>query len=69
MKIYKGEMIMQIAVCDDCMEDVLSLKKFLEGHEVSVYSDADSPVSYTHLDVYKRQVYGRTCRRGMAADI
>lgn len=33
---------MQIAVCDDCMEDVLSLKKFLEGHEVSVYSDADS---------------------------
>lgn len=42
MKIYKGEMIMQIAVCDDCMEDVLSLKKFLEGHEVSVYSDADS---------------------------
>ena len=70
MKIYKGEMIMQIAVCDDCMDDVLSLKKFLEGHEVSVYSDADSlladidnkriqydlyPVSYTHLDVYKRQ--------------
>lgn len=33
---------MQIAVCDDCMEDVLSLKKLLEGHKVSVYSDADS---------------------------
>lgn len=33
---------MQIAVCDDCMEDVLSLKKLLEGHEVIVYSDADS---------------------------
>ena len=33
---------MQIAVCDDCMEDVLALKKFLEGHEVRVYSDADS---------------------------
>lgn len=42
MKVYKGEMIMQIAVCDDCMEDVLSLKKLLEGHKVSVYSDADS---------------------------
>ncbi len=33
---------MRIAVCDDCMEDALILKKFLEGHEVSVYSDADS---------------------------
>ncbi len=33
---------MRIAVCDDCMEDALSLKKCLAGHEVSVYSDADS---------------------------
>lgn len=33
---------MQIAVCDDCMEDALSLKNFMESHEVSVYSDADS---------------------------
>ncbi len=33
---------MRIAVCDDCMDDALSIKKFLEGHEVSIYSDADS---------------------------
>lgn len=33
---------MRIAVCDDCMEDALSLKKFLGGHEVRVYSDSDS---------------------------
>jgi len=33
---------MRIAVCDDCREDVLSLKKFLEKHEVSVFSDAGS---------------------------
>ncbi len=33
---------MRIAVCDDCMEDALSLQRFLGGHEVRVYSDADS---------------------------
>ena len=33
---------MRIAVCDDCMEDALSLKNDLEGQEVSIYSDAES---------------------------
>lgn len=33
---------MRIAICDDCMEDAESLKKCLEGNEVSVYSGADS---------------------------
>lgn len=33
---------MRIAVCDDCMEDALSLKRFLGGHEAKVYSDTDS---------------------------
>lgn len=33
---------MRIAVCDDCMEDALSLKKFLGGQEVSIYSNAES---------------------------
>lgn len=33
---------MRIAVCDDCMEDALSLKKFLVGQEVSIYSNAES---------------------------
>ena len=32
---------MRIAVCDDCQEDALSLKKFLGGHEVKVYSGAE----------------------------
>lgn len=36
---------MRIAVCDDCMEDALLLKKYLAGHEVSVYSDAESLLS------------------------
>lgn len=33
---------MRIAICDDCMEDVRTLKSFLDRHEVRVYSDADS---------------------------
>lgn len=33
---------MRIAVCDDCMEDALSLKDYLDGQEVSIYSDAES---------------------------
>lgn len=33
---------MRIAVCDDCREDTLTLQRSLTGHEVSVYSSADS---------------------------
>lgn len=33
---------MRIAVCDDHLEDALSLKTFLDGQEVSIYSDAES---------------------------
>ena len=33
---------MRIAVCDDCMEDALTLKKFLGKQEVSIYSDGES---------------------------
>ncbi|MCM1262788.1 MAG: LytTR family DNA-binding domain-containing protein [Butyrivibrio sp.] len=36
---------MRIAVCDDCAEDALFLKKCLSGHEVNVYSGADSLLS------------------------
>ncbi len=32
---------MRIAICDDCMEDIRTLKSFLGRHEVSVYSGAD----------------------------
>lgn len=33
---------MKIAVCDDCMEDALSLNRFLGQHEVQTYLDAGS---------------------------
>ncbi len=33
---------MRIAVCDDCREDALSLKKLLRGQDVSIYSDTES---------------------------
>ena len=33
---------MKIAIYDDSREDVLALKAFLGGHDVKVYSDADS---------------------------
>lgn len=33
---------MRIAVCDDCMEDAMLLKRLLGGHEVRVYADAGS---------------------------
>ena len=70
MKIYKGEMIMQIAVCDDCMDDVLSLKKFLEGHEVSVYSDADSLLAdidnkRIQYDLYLMDIYMEESMNGL----
>mgnify|MGYP002537830366 FL=1 len=61
---------MQIAVCDDCMEDVLSLKKFLEGHEVSVYSDADSLLAdidnkRIQYDLYLMDIYMEESMNGL----
>ncbi len=43
---------MRIAVCDDCMEDALSLKKLLEGHEVSMYSGAE----YLLADIENKKI-------------
>ncbi len=43
---------MRIAVCDDSKEDALYLKKYLEGHEVSVYEDADSLLA----DIEKKRI-------------
>ena len=61
---------MQIAVCDDCMEDVLPLKKFLEGHEVSVYSDADSLLAdidnkRIQYDLYLLDIYMEESMNGL----
>lgn len=33
---------MRIAVCDDCMEDALALKRYAGGQEVGIYFDAES---------------------------
>lgn len=38
-------MPVRIAICDDCMEDIMSVKKYLEGQAVSIYFDADSLLS------------------------
>lgn len=46
-------MFMKIAVCDDCLEDVLYLKSLLTGHNVMTYSDAGSLL--TDLEDRNRQ--------------
>lgn len=33
---------MRIAICDDCMKDAQSIKKYLDGQEVSIYFNAES---------------------------
>ena len=33
---------MRIAVCDDCIKDALSVKKYLDGQDVSIYSSGES---------------------------
>ncbi len=38
----RGGISMRIAVCDDCAEDALTLQRYLAGHELSVYSNAES---------------------------
>ena len=38
---------------------VLFMKRVMETTEISVITDEIDPVSYTHLDVYKRQLYDR----------
>lgn len=50
-------MLMRIAVCDDCMEDTLILKKYLAGHEVSVYSDAESLLSDVEMQNKRFDLY------------
>lgn len=43
---------MRIAICDDCREDALALKRLLGGREAAVYADAESLLS----DVEGKQV-------------
>ena len=53
---------MRIAICDDCREDVLAIKKFLYGHEVRLYYDAESLISDmeqsgVYYDLYLLDIY------------
>ncbi|MBD5515588.1 MAG: hypothetical protein HDR06_13365 [Lachnospiraceae bacterium] len=48
---------MRIAVCDDCMEDALSLKKILMGQEVSLYSDAESLLADVEVNNKQYDLY------------
>ncbi len=48
---------MQIAICDDCMEDARYLKKLLAGHEVSIYSNGNSLLQDIEDKKYKYDLY------------
>ena len=65
---------MRIAICDDEKKLRNSLRRVLEtqlqldgvDYEIQEYECGEDPVSYTHLDVYKRQWAGSEgeCRPG-----
>lgn len=48
---------MRIAVCDDCMEDALSLKKILTGQEVNIYSNAESLLADVEVNNKQYDLY------------
>ena len=53
---------MKIAICDDCREDILSIKNFLGGHDIKLYSDADSLLGdmedyHMRYDLYLLDIY------------
>lgn len=53
---------MKIAVCDDCREDALHLRSFLNGHDIRVYSSAgqlltDTEKNQIHFDLYLLDIY------------
>lgn len=61
---------MRIAVCDDCMEDALSLKKYLSGQEVGIYSDTESLLADVEnkrrrYDLYLLDIFLRESMNGI----
>lgn len=48
---------MRIAVCDDCLEDALSLKNFLNGQEVGIYSNAGDLLDAVENKKIKYELY------------
>ena len=54
---YSGYIVMSDKVKKDVKEMLVYLKKHCQA--VTVMVTGDTPVSYTHLDVYKRQILRR----------
>lgn len=62
--------IMRIAICEDCMEDALHLQKFLDGHMVSVYCNADSFLAdiknkNARFDLYLLDIFMKNSMNGI----
>lgn len=64
---------MRIAICDDCMKDAALLKRFLGGHEASVYLDAESLLAdmkdkNIKFDLYLLDIFMGNAMDGNAMD-
>lgn len=64
---------MRIAICDDCMKDAALLKRFLGGHEASVYLDAGSLLAdlkdkNIKFDLYLLDIFMGNAMDGNAMD-
>lgn len=64
---------MRIAICDDCMKDAALLKRFLGGHEASVYLDAESLLAdmkdkNIKFDLYLLDIFMGNATEGNAMD-
>lgn len=68
-----GRMLMRIAICDDCLKDAVLLKRFLGGHEASVYLDAagllaDMKDKNIRFDLYLLDIFMEQPTDGTAMD-
>ena len=59
--IFDRRLKESIVECKNCIYGIKFVIKQLTKYNSPSSAEADTyhPVSYTHLDVYKRQVYGR----------
>ncbi len=53
---------MRIAICDDCREDAMNLRSFLEGHQTKLFSGggellADLNEQHSRYDLYLLDIY------------
>ena len=55
----EGRVIKCLTIVDDATHEsvAIEVERAISGHGVSRVLDRLAPVSYTHLDVYKRQAY------------